>query len=72
MVENADYFVRLVSFPNRAADACVVSNGDGTFSVYLDSRLDDAHRIAGMEHELKHMERDDLYNIDTPIEEIEA
>lgn len=70
-IEDADYFVRLVPFPNRGADALVVSNGDGTYSVYLDARLDRDHQIDGYSHELDHMIRDDLHRNDASIEEIE-
>lgn len=71
IIENADYFIRLVQFPNRSADAVVVENDDGTYSVYMDSRLDREHHLEGYSHELEHMMRDDIYRSDVPITEIE-
>lgn len=70
-IEDADYFIRMIPFPNRSSDAVVVANDDGTYSVYMDSRLDREHHIEGYSHEFEHMVDDDIYRSDEPIESIE-
>jgi len=70
LLENADYFVRIVDFP-IGADGAVIPNDDGTFSVYLDANLSDDRRKVAMDHELIHMERDHFYT-DAPVAQVEA
>lgn len=71
LIEGADYFVRLVPFPPGPIDGAVTPNDDGTFSIYIDSNADDAHRMAALEHELEHIRRDHFYDDDVPVEIIE-
>lgn len=61
-IEGADYFVRVVPFPNFAADGFVVSNGDGTETVLLNANTTYERQRETMEHERKHIESDDLYH----------
>lgn len=70
LLEDADYFVRLVPFPPGKIDGCVTPNDDGTFSVYIDANADDAHRRAALNHELNHIRMDHLYS-DKPPDVIE-
>ena len=37
-VEGVDYWVYSLEFPNMASPSVAVSNGDGTFTIYLNSR----------------------------------
>ena len=69
-IENCDYFVYLAELPPKIY-AMLISNGDGTFSMYLDPRRDFEHWVDDYEHELWHLIRDDLFN-DDPIWVIEA
>ena len=62
MIENVDYFVRLVNFPkgvNRVG--FVLLNEDGTYSVYINARASEAQKKKAMRHEYAHMANDDLY-----------
>lgn len=70
LVENADYFVRVVQlpFPVRAMTA---ANPDGTFTVYLNSRNTYGQTLKAIDHEYEHMESDDFHS-GLPIEEIEG
>lgn len=71
MIENADYFVRVVEFPkgvNRVG--IVLLNEDGTYSVYLNSRASEAQKRKAMRHEYAHMANDDMYG-DKDIRQIE-
>ena len=72
MIENADYFVRLVPFPSAAnCNGMVLLNDDGTYSVYLNSKASHSAIKKAMRHEYSHMANDDLYN-DKDIGSIEA
>ena len=54
-IEGVDYWVRLVEFPNMASPSVAVSNGDGTFTIYVNSRFSPEKRAAGLRHELEHL-----------------
>lgn len=69
--ENIDYFVRIIPFPNYAADGFVVSNGDGTETVFLNANTTYEIQRKAMEHELKHIVNNDLY-INKQIKEVES
>ena len=45
-------------------------NDDGTFSVYINERVDDVRKRRAYKHEIEHIENNDFYN-EKPIEEIE-
>ena len=51
-VEGVDYWVRLVEFPSMASPAVTVSNGDGTFTIYINTRFGPEKRAEGLRHEL--------------------
>ena len=48
-LEGVDYWVRLVEFPSMASPAVTVSNGDGTFTIYINSRFGASARKAGLD-----------------------
>ncbi len=70
MIEGADYFVRVADLP-LGVWGFVSPNEDGTFSVFLNARATREKNRASMRHELRHLERDDLYG-EKPIEEVEG
>lgn len=70
LLENADYFVRLVPFPPGAIDGCVTPNDDGTFSVYLDSNVSHEQQLKALDHELNHIKLDHFYE-EKPPEQME-
>ena len=70
LVENADYFVRYLRFPNRANPSMVFVNDDGTFDIYLNTRFDKEFLREKLEHELRHL-RDEHFFVDLPIQTIE-
>ena len=69
MIENADYFVRLVPLPPQVG-GMVSPNEDGTFNVYLSEHKSREELIDDYIHEYEHIDNDDFYN-GMPIEEIE-
>ena len=71
ILENADYFVRLVDFPaGTRCKALTILNEDGTFSVYLNARYPERLLFSALIHERRHMENDDFYG-EKKIAEIE-
>ena len=71
LTENVDYTVRRVCFPNSGNAAAVVDNSDGTFTVFLNTRFDEAALAQALRHELRHLEENDFSSA-LPIAEIEA
>lgn len=59
--EGVDYWVRYVDFPNTASEAVAVSNGDGTFTVYLNTRFPREILEARLRHELRHLEDEHFF-----------
>lgn len=70
--EGEDYWVRFVEFPNRASPSVAVSNGDGTFTIYINTRFSPERQAEGLRHELTHLEREHFYRDDRELWELEA
>ena len=68
-LENADYFIALMPLPPKIY-AFVRSNGDGTYTIYLDPNRSREQQIEDYIHELWHILRDDFYNGE-PIQKVE-
>lgn len=70
LIEGADYFVKYMKLPPKIW-AFVHPNSDGTFLVFLDPRRSYSQQKRDIDHEIRHIIRDDLYR-GAPIWEIEA
>lgn len=70
LVENQDYFVRVIPFPVNSVGGMVTPNEDGSFSIYINSNLSQERQKEALDHELDHIRNNDFYN-GMPIEEIE-
>ena len=71
MIEGADYFVRVIDFPDGVVSCgMLLLNDDGTYSVYLDARSSVDKQKKAMRHEYAHMAHDDIYG-DKDIRSIE-
>lgn len=70
LIENADYFIRLVPFPNYGADGLATPNDDGTYTIYINANVDDIRRLAALDHELAHIEQGHFYSA-KPVTQIE-
>lgn len=68
-VEGIDFFVRYMELPPKIW-AFVCPNDDSTFSIYLDPRRSYSQQKCDLDHEIRHIFRDDFYN-GKPICEIE-
>lgn len=64
-----DFIVREIEMPYSIKGA-VTPNEDGTFSIYINSRLSEDQKRKALKHEEDHILEDDFYN-EKPIEEIE-
>ena len=64
-----DYTVRLVALP-RSVEGVTVPNDDGSFDIYINSRLSEGRRQSVLEHELRHIRLEHFY-LDMPVELME-
>lgn len=71
LIEGADYFVVLWSFPNLASDMFVVENPDGTHTINLNARFTREQLIARAPHEFVHIIKNHFRD-ERSIEELEA
>ena len=61
-IENQDYTVRFVSFPNCAVDGAIVKGEDGMDCIYINTNVCQKRQIMALKHELEHLAKDDLYS----------
>ena len=69
-MDDIDFFVRLVPFPRGPVHGALVTNPDGTYSMYIDANALDEEQRRAYWHEYEHMVYDD-FNNGKPIEEVE-
>lgn len=74
LLEDVDYFLRFVRFPNRANAGAVIPNDDGTYDIYINTRYwpDEEWVRAVLMHEIRHIILGHFDVLDKAIEEIEA
>ncbi len=70
-IEGVDFFVHILPFPVDSIGGAVTPNDDGTFSIYINSRVSEERQRKAYRHELGHIVNGDFWN-DLPIEEIEG
>lgn len=66
---NADVFIYYVDMPCSVASN-IVENPDGSYTIYLNSRMTHERNIKGYLHEIKHLSSNDL-NECSNVQEIE-
>ena len=71
-IEGADYWVRLVSFPNMGSPAVTASHGAVTFTIYVNARFSPERQREGLRHELEHINAGHFYRDDVELAELEA
>lgn len=62
-IPNVDYFVYFMPM-HGSIGGFVTPNPDGTFSVYLNSRLSRERNVKSLEHEINHIVADDFSKTD--------
>ena len=71
-LEGVDYFIRYRAFPCTTIYAWAVSLGDGTFDIWLNTRVSVDKQQAGLRHDLKHLIDNHFYRDDLSIAEKES
>ena len=66
-IEGIDYWVRRRDFPCTTIFAWAVSLGDGTFDIWLNTRVSEEKQLAGLKHDLKHLEDNHFYRDDLTL-----
>ena len=69
-VQGIDYYVYYHPMP-KGIYACVATNVDGTFTIWLDPNRTEEQRRQDLAHELRHIMRND-FNNNLTIAEVEA
>ena len=69
LIENQDYVIRYVPFPNCGVDGAVISHPDLP-CIYINSRVCPKRQREALLHELDHLKNEDLYS-DVSAAEIE-
>jgi len=64
-----DTHVRLIPLPVKV-EGVTLPNDDGSFDIYINSRLSPARQQATLEHELRHIRHEHFY-LDMPISRME-
>lgn len=71
-IEGVDYWVRYREFPCTTIYAWAVSLGDGTFDIWLNTRVSEEKQLDGLRHDLKHLEDNHFFRDDLTLAEKEA
>ena len=61
-VENQDYIVRYLPFPNCSVDGAIMKGEDGIDYIYINTNVCLKRQIIALKHELEHLSNDDLYS----------
>lgn len=62
--EGIDYFVRAIDFPNMASAGVAASNGDGTFTIFINTLFCKQKQLEALEHELNHLIKNHFFRED--------
>lgn len=71
LIEGQDYVVRYLDFKSNAADGAIISCAEGIACIYINARASIRAQQDAFQHELEHLENDDLYS-EEPVEVIEG
>ena len=70
-IEGMDYWVRHVQFPNMASESVVLSHGDGTFTIYINTLFPEEKQAERLHHEVRHLEQEHFYRDELTIRDVE-
>ena len=70
-IEGMDYWVRHVQFPNMASESVVLSHGDGTYTIYINTLFPEEKQAERLHHEVRHLEQEHFYREELTIREVE-
>jgi len=60
-----------VEFPNNGSPSLAVSNGDGTFNIYINTLFCEARQRESLKHEVEHLTEEHFFRDDLTITQIE-
>lgn len=63
-IEGVDYFVKFMEFPNSGSPGVAHSNGDGTFTIFLNTLFCELKQREAFQHELNHLIENHFYRED--------
>lgn len=69
--EGIDYWVRYRDFPNKASESVVVSHGDGTFTILINTLFCSQIQRERLDHEIRHLTEEHFYRDDLSITQVE-
>lgn len=61
-IEGFDYYLYYMDFPTCTIGGAVMPNDDGTYSIFLNTRLSREAQARALLHELRHIAENDFYN----------
>ncbi|MCD8321472.1 MAG: hypothetical protein LUC89_01115 [Oscillospiraceae bacterium] len=70
-MDDSDFYIRRLDFPNRSVKAITFPNDDGTFDIYLNTLYPESELQTALAHELRHIRLGHFYS-DAPIAQKEA
>lgn len=70
MLYDGEYRVYMVNFHNGTIKGAMTEDADGFATIYINDQMPPQEQQKAFLHELKHAEKNDLYN-DRPISEVE-
>lgn len=59
--EGIDYFIKRIEFPNMASAGVAASNGDGTFTIFINTLFCEEKQDEALTHELRHLTDNHFY-----------
>ena len=71
-INDIDYTVKLIDFPNKKVKEAVTPNADGSFTIFIESSLTREQQQKSFIHALKHIVGDDFKKEDVERIENEA
>lgn len=72
MINNVDYQVQLIQFPNKKVKESVVKNEDDSYTIFIESSLTREQQQESFEHAIRHILGNDFTKEDITKIEISA
>ncbi len=68
----SDVYVHLIDFPNTSVNEAVTHNDDGSYSIFINAKLNKEKQQNAYAHAMKHIENLDFEKNETSVNSIEA
>ena len=67
-----DYQVKLIDFPNKKIRETVVTNEDGSYTIFIEASLSREQQLESFNHAMRHILGDDFTKDDVNMIEFDA